>query len=125
MSFLVEALISLLLVIGGVFILVGSIGLIRLKDFYTRLHAPTKATTVGLGSVLISSMLYVYATQGYVSVNELLISLFLIITAPVVAHMLAKVAMHYQVKMMPNTKNQHFVKTARQQKPPSQNDTNV
>ncbi|MEM0910849.1 MAG: Na+/H+ antiporter subunit G [Pseudomonadota bacterium] len=120
MSFIQELVLSIFLVIGGIFILVGSIGLIRLRDFYTRLHAPTKATTVGLGSLLFGTMFYQYFTQGKLSVSELLITLFLVITAPVVAHMLAKVAMHYQVQMMIDTKNQHHVKTARDQQPPSE-----
>ena len=64
MSFGFELAISILLVIGGIFIFVGSFGLLRLPDFYTRLHAPTKATTVGLGSILLCSMLTAYATEG-------------------------------------------------------------
>ena len=58
MSFYTELLISILLLSGGVFVLVGSIGLLRLQDFYARLHAPTKATTLGLGGILIGSMVY-------------------------------------------------------------------
>ena len=113
-----EWVISVLLIIGGLFIFVGSLGLARLQDFYTRLHAPTKATTVGLGSVLLASMFYIYATEGYVSINILLITLFLVITAPVVAHMLAKVGMHHQVKIMPRTRNREMIKLARKQLPP-------
>ena len=60
MSFYTELLISILLLSGGVFVLVGSIGLLRLQDFYARLHAPTKATTLGLGGILIGSMVYMY-----------------------------------------------------------------
>ena len=119
MSFVQELVLTVFLVIGGVFILVGSIGLMRLRDFYTRLHAPTKATTVGLGSLLFGSMFYQFFSHGKLSISELLITLFLVITAPVVAHMLAKVAMHYQVQMIENTRNQHHVKTARDQQPPS------
>ena len=51
-----QALIAALLVIGGVFTLVGAIGMLRFKDFYMRLHAPTKATTLGVGGVLLASM---------------------------------------------------------------------
>ena len=118
MSFLVELIISTLLILGGLFILVGSIGLIRLQDLYVRLHAPTKATTLGLGGVLVASMMYMYFYQGLFSINELLITLFLVITAPVTAHVLAKVAMHHQVKMMDRTRNKHLVLTAREQLPP-------
>lgn len=108
-----EIIISVLLIIGGLFILIGSLGLLRLPDFYTRLHAPTKATTLGLGSVLLASMVFTYKIEGYISVNELLITLFLVITAPVVAHILAKVGFHHQVKMTVNTRNQELVKVAR------------
>ncbi len=117
MSFLVELSISVLLLLGGLFVLVGSIGLIRLQDFYTRLHAPTKATTLGLGGVLVASIVYMYDLQGYVSINELLITLFLVITAPVTAHILAKVAMHHRVKLIQHTRNQALVETARMQLP--------
>jgi multicomponent K+:H+ antiporter subunit G len=118
MSFTVELIISVFLILGGLFVLVGSIGLIRLQDFYVRLHAPTKATTVGLGCILIASIVYMYHMQGYVSINELLITLFLVITAPVTAHILAKVAMHHRVKVMQRTRNQHLIETARMQLPP-------
>jgi multicomponent K+:H+ antiporter subunit G len=118
MSFTVELIISVFLILGGLFVLVGSIGLIRLQDFYVRLHAPTKATTVGLGCILIASIVYMYHMQGYVSINELLITLFLVITAPVTAHILAKVAMHHRVKVMQRTRNQHLIETSRMQLPP-------
>jgi multicomponent K+:H+ antiporter subunit G len=121
MSFALELSISILLILGGVFVLVGSIGLLRLKDLYVRLHAPTKATTLGLGSLLVASMLYVYYDSGSISINELLITLFLVITAPVTAHILAKVAMHHQVKMMSRTRNPELVEKAREQLPPQQN----
>jgi|SaaInl5LU_22_DNA_1037371.scaffolds.fasta_scaffold00588_22 multicomponent K+:H+ antiporter subunit G len=117
MSFYTELLISILLLSGGGFVLVGSIGLLRLQDFYSRLHAPTKASTLGLGGILIGSMVYMYHLQGYVSINELLITLFLVITAPVTAHILAKVAMHHRVKLIERTSNQDLVETARKQLP--------
>ncbi len=118
MSFWVEVLVSVLLLIGGTFVLIGSIGLFRLKDIYCRLHGPTKATTVGLGGILISSVIYMSHHQGYVTLHELLISLFLVITAPVTALILAKVAMHHRAKMMDSTRNQDMVTTAREQRPP-------
>ena len=87
-----EGLISFLLVAGGTFALVGAIGLVRLPDFLTRLHAPTKATTLGVGSVLVASLLY-FLGSGRPVVHELLIALFLFITAPVSALMLARAAL--------------------------------
>lgn len=90
---IMDILITLMLVVGGIFGLVGSFGLIRLPDAMTRLHAPTKATTLGVGGVLIASMLY-FASQGAVSAHELMISLFLFLTAPITAHFVAKVHLH-------------------------------
>ncbi len=89
----VEGLISLMLVIGAFFTLVGAIGLVRFGDFFMRLHAPTKATTLGVGGVLIAAMIHSWAT-GRFGVPELLITLFLFITAPVSANLMAKAALH-------------------------------
>ncbi|MEM0921516.1 MAG: Na+/H+ antiporter subunit G [Pseudomonadota bacterium] len=93
MDFLADLLIALALVISGVFGFVGSYGLIKLKDTVQRLHAPTKATTLGVGGVLVASMIYFYAKTGYVSVHELLITLFLFLTAPITANFIAKTYM--------------------------------
>ncbi|GAB4261711.1 MAG: Na+/H+ antiporter subunit G [Pararhodobacter sp.] len=94
MPFWVELLISACLVIGGLFALVGSYGLVRLPDPMSRLHAPTKATTLGVGGVLIASMVFFFATEGRLSVHELLIAVFLFLTAPITALFIAKVHLH-------------------------------
>ena len=90
MPLMIEIIVSALLVIGGLFALVGSFGLIRLPDLLSRLHAPTKATTLGVGSVLAASMVYFFALRGELSIHELLITLFLFLTAPLTAHFVAK-----------------------------------
>lgn len=89
-----EVSVSFLLIAGAVFGLVGAWGLIRLPDAMTRLHAPTKATTLGIGSVLIASMVLIAARDGRFSVHELLITIFLVLTSPVVAVFIAKVHLH-------------------------------
>lgn len=91
-----EILIAAMLVVGGVFTLVGAIGLVRFADFFMRLHAPTKATTLGVGGVLLASMGLRW-TQGDLGVQELLITLFLFVTAPVSANLLAQAALHLRV----------------------------
>lgn len=91
---LVEIAISACLVISGIFGLVGSLGLIKLPDPMMRLHAPTKATTLGVGGVLIASMLYFYFVVGTFSFHELMITLFLFITAPITGHFVAKTHLH-------------------------------
>jgi multicomponent K+:H+ antiporter subunit G len=90
---LVEALISLLLLIGAGFVAVGSIGLLRLPDLFTRLHGPSKATTLGLGAIVIAGILHQSALGDGLSLRELAIALFLFITAPVVGHLVAKAGM--------------------------------
>lgn len=99
MNPLLELLVSLLIIFGSIFVLVGSVGLIKLPDLMSRLHAPTKATTLGLGGVLLASMFYFLAVGGELSIHELLITLFLFITAPVTAHFIAKAHMHKQQQL--------------------------
>lgn len=96
MSPLLEILVSILLVAGGSFALIGSWGLVRLPSLMTRLHGPTKATTLGVGTCLVASMIYFPASGGDVSTHELLITLFLFITAPISANMIAKAHLHRQ-----------------------------
>jgi multicomponent K+:H+ antiporter subunit G len=86
---LIDGLIAALMIIGGLFALIGSFGLAKLSDFYKRLHGPTKATTLGVGSVLVASSLF-FSLRGSFSVHEFLITLFLFLTAPVSAHMLVQ-----------------------------------
>lgn len=90
MQFAVELLVSALIVIGTFFVLVGSIGLAKLPDMMRRLHAPTKSSTLGIGSFLIASMIYFTAIEGVLSIHELLITLFIFLTAPISAYMLSK-----------------------------------
>lgn len=106
------------LILGGFFVFVGSLGLAKLPDFFTRLHAPTKATTLGIGSVLVASMLVTSVREGGFSVYELVISLFLFITAPVSAHMMAKAALHKKTGMLERTKHREITpRIAAQQTP--------
>ena len=93
-----DILIAALLVVAGAFGLVGSVGLMKLPDPLTRLHAPTKATTLGVGGVLIASMLYFWAYEGRLSWHELMITLFLFLTAPITANFIAKVHLHRSVR---------------------------
>jgi multicomponent K+:H+ antiporter subunit G len=91
-----QASIAALLVVGGLFALVGAIGMLRFKDFYMRLHAPTKATTLGVGGVLLGSLAAHWALGDW-QLHELLIALFLFVTAPISANLLAKAALHLRV----------------------------
>ena len=96
MTALLENLAAVLILVSAFFLLVGAIGLLRFPDFYMRLHAPTKASTLGLGGVLIASMLVTLA-HGRPGLAELLIALFVFVTAPVSANLLAQAALHLRV----------------------------
>lgn len=91
-----QGVVAMLLVAGSAFTLVGAIGLLRLPDFYMRLHVPTKATTLGVGGVLLAGMVLAWA-HGELGLHLLLITLFLFITAPVSALLMAQAAMHLGV----------------------------
>lgn len=84
-----EIIVSVALLVGVFFILVGSIGLLRLPDFFSRLHAPTKASTLGVGCVLLASLLS-FAARGELHLQGLLVIVLLFVSAPVSAYMLAR-----------------------------------
>lgn len=98
MTPLLEACVAALLVLGMVFALIGSWGLAKWSDFYKRLHGPSKATTLGVGCVLLASLLW-FAGLGQASGHEVLVVLFLFVTAPVSAHLLVQVAL----RLLPGT----------------------
>jgi multicomponent K+:H+ antiporter subunit G len=88
-----DALIAFFIVLGALFALVGSYGLAKLGDFMKRLHGPTKASTLGVGCVLLASIAFWTWTNKSFSAHELLITLFVFMTAPISAHLLVKAAM--------------------------------
>lgn len=89
MAFGLELVVSVFLLVGSFFALMGSVGLFRFRDFFMRLHGPAKATILGVGGVLVASMLYFSFTTGSLRLHELLVTLFLVISAPVSAYMLS------------------------------------
>lgn len=90
MTWIAEILIAALLVLGGSFGLIGSFGLLKLKDPMQRLHAPTKATTIGVGAALIASALDLLLVGQGITWQEILVAVFLFLTAPLSALYLAK-----------------------------------
>lgn len=94
MTTVIEAVAALLVVTGGLFSFLGSLGLARLPDVFMRLHGPSKATTLGIGCVALASMIFFTVREGSPSVHELLIIVFVFMTTPVSAHLVAKAALH-------------------------------
>lgn len=93
---MIELIAAALLLIAAFTLFVGALGLARLPDFFMRLHAPTKASTLGVGSILLASMLLA-AAQSRLGLAELLITLFVFVTAPVSANLMAQAALHLRV----------------------------
>lgn len=89
-----------LLLVGAAFALIGSWALLRLEGFFLRLHGPSLASSLGLGCVLAASGL-VAALTGAARFHELLTLLFLFITTPVSAHLLALAALHLSPALHP------------------------
>lgn len=88
------------LLVGIVFTAVGGIGLLKLNDGMSRLHAPTKVGTMGIGALLLASMIHSW-TFSTGSLHELLIMAFLFVTAPISANFMAKVHIHAKTCMTP------------------------
>ena len=85
-----DAVTALLLIAGGAFACLAAVGLVRMPDVYIRMHAATKAGTLGAG--LILAAVAVHAADGWLVVRALATILFLLITAPVAAHMIGRAA---------------------------------
>ncbi|ASG65275.1 Na+/H+ antiporter subunit G [Idiomarina piscisalsi] len=97
-------LVGFFILLGAVFAFIGSLGLAVLPDFFTRLHAPTKNTTLGIGGIVIATII-VMSLQNGLSLSELLIAIFLFLTAPISAHIMAKAALHTELQMFHKTRD--------------------
>ncbi len=85
--------VAICLLIGSGFAAVGVLGLLKFNDSMTRLHAPTKVGTIGIGALLLASIGHSFLI-GDSSMHELLIMAFLFVTAPISANFIAKVNIH-------------------------------
>lgn len=101
---ILNIVISLFILSGTFFLLSSSIGVVRFPDVYTRLHAATKASTLGIAGILIGAFLYLYVSHSIVSGKLLLAIVFTMLTAPVAGHMISRAAHQNGVK--PVTFNQ-------------------
>lgn len=87
-----ETVAAILLLLGTGFTLIASVGLVRLPDFYTRMHAPTKAGTVGVSSIAAAAAMALPGDPIEIALKAALIIALLFVTAPIGAHMLARAA---------------------------------
>jgi multicomponent K+:H+ antiporter subunit G len=85
---------ALFLIFAGLLAAVGAWGLVRLPNFFARMHPPAMGSTLGAGCVLIASMLVSSAVAARPVVHELLITVFIVMTAPITAMLLASAALY-------------------------------
>lgn len=88
----------LLLVLGSIIVLIGALGLMRLPHFYQRIHGPAISVTLGAGCLLIASMIYFTALQSRLVIHELLITVFVFMTAPVVTMLIMRAAVYRDLR---------------------------
>ena len=90
--------VALLLVLGATIILIGAFGLLRLPTFYQRIHGPAITVTLGAGCLLLASMAYFTVAQSRLVIHEIIISVFLLMTAPVVAMTIMRAAVYRDLR---------------------------
>ena len=95
----IEAIVTVFILIGTFFSFLSAIGLIRLPDVYTRSHAASKSTTLGVLCTLFGTFLYFLVSDSYISVRLILGIFFVFLTAPVSAHMISRSAYRSNVKL--------------------------
>lgn len=98
-SILNEGITALMILIGAIFSFISAIGLIRLPDVYTRAHASSKSSTLGVMFVLLGAFMFFLIGEQYFSTKLFLGIFFVFLTAPVSAHMICRCAYRSQVKM--------------------------
>lgn len=90
--------VALLLVLGATIILAGALGLLRLRTFYQRIHGPALTVTLGAGCLLLASMIYFTVAQSRLVIHEIIITTFILLTAPVVAMTIMRAAVYRDLR---------------------------
>lgn len=91
-------IVSLLLIVGSSIVLIGALGLVRLRTFYQRIHGPAITVSLGAGSLLLASMLYFTVARSRPVVHEMIITVFVLLTAPVVSIMIMRAAVYRDLR---------------------------
>lgn len=94
----VLVLVMALMIVGGLVVLIGALGLLRLPNFYQRMHGPAVITTLGAGCLLFASLLRFQLAQGWSLPHELLVPVFIVMTAPVSAMLMTRVAFYRDLR---------------------------
>ncbi|MCA0969998.1 monovalent cation/H(+) antiporter subunit G [Halobacillus litoralis] len=121
-NLVLDITICISLLIGTFFIISGSLGILRFPDVYTRLHAATKASTLGVAGVMIGAFLFLYIEHDIVSGKLLLGIFFVLLTAPVSGHMISRAAYRSGVPLWEKSVKDDYADALEKEK---QNETNA
>jgi multicomponent K+:H+ antiporter subunit G len=91
-------IVAALLFIGASIILIGALGLLRLRTFYQRIHGPAIIVTLGAGCMLVASMVYFTVAQARLVVHEVIIGAFILLSAPVVSMLIMRAAVYRDLR---------------------------
>ncbi|WP_087971750.1 monovalent cation/H(+) antiporter subunit G [Oceanobacillus rekensis] len=105
---IVNILIILSILTGTFFIISAAIGVTRFPDVYTKLHAATKASTLGVIGILIGAFLFLYLQHSIISGKLLLAIVFILLTNPVSAHMISRAAHLKGVRPVLNNRKDEY-----------------
>ncbi|MFF2889606.1 Na+/H+ antiporter subunit G [Paenibacillus sp. NPDC057967] len=94
-----EVIGAILILIGAIFSLISAIGNVRLPDVYTRSHAASKSSTLGVLCALVGTLLYFLITDKFFSIRLILGIFFVFLTAPVAAHVICRAAYRHKVPL--------------------------
>lgn len=106
LSWWVAIPLAFLLVLGGLVTLIGAFGLARLQSFYQRIHGPAITITLGTGGFLLASMLYFSVRQSRLVLHELLITGFVLLTAPVVSMLIMRAGLYRELRERAQPRNE-------------------
>ncbi|MDB5668683.1 MAG: potassium:proton antiporter [Alphaproteobacteria bacterium] len=87
-------IVAFLVIAGAAITLIGSLGLLRMRTFYQRLHPPTMGSTLGMALIVAASIVCFSVLRSRLSVHELLIAVFVTLTTPVTFMLLARAALY-------------------------------
>jgi multicomponent K+:H+ antiporter subunit G len=106
MTPIVEGVVAVLLVLGGLIAAIGSLGVVTLPKFLSRVHGPSVSITGGLGTLLVGGMVWFWATGDHITGREVFVSFILAITAPVTAHAMSRAWLKHHPKPALDTQDQ-------------------
>lgn len=98
---MIDILTAIMLMAGSAFALLASVGVLRMPDVFTRMQASTKASTLGLGCLLIGAALQLGDFASFIRVAS--IGAFVLLTTPVAAHVIARASYHADVPLWSGT----------------------